>query len=338
MIRFYSPGVAGGRVWVPINGPLDLGDAVWIDVADPLPLEQQAVEAVLGLRLPTRGDMLEIEASSRGYQEGSASFMTATHVVGMDSGEPDSVPLAFVLTAQRLITVRYSDPHSFRSMTDFCTRHAVPDTPLGALLKLLDLVVDRTADILERMSDEIDRTSRLVFGRDTPADRRISSDDLRDILRRIGSTQYVVNKVHDSLLTFSRMMSFLNLPSEDVADSADAAAIRRARMDKRSRDALQSLGRDVASLVEHSSYLSTNIGFLLDAALGRISIEQNAIIKIFSVAAVVFLPPTLVASIYGMNFDVMPELKWDFGYPFAIALMILSAVVPYWFFKKKGWL
>ena len=336
MLRYYVAGTEGANSFEADGDTAPLALAVWLDLADPTPFEMEAVEKAVGVKLPTRENLVEIEASSRAYQHGGVSFMTATTVVGLDSDTPASVPLGFVLTATQLVTLRYADPHSFRLMTSYCERNALAESPLTVMLKLLDLMVDRIADILERMSEDIDTTSRLVFGRDTPASRRITSDDLRTILRRIGDTQFVVNKVHDSLHTLARIVSFLNLPAE--AEPSEAIAQRRAKIDKRNREELKSLSRDIASLMENSSYLSTNIGFLLEAAVGRISIEQNAIIKIFSVAAVVFLPPTLVASIYGMNFEHMPELKWLLGYPMALVMMILSAILPYLWFKKKGWL
>jgi magnesium transporter len=336
LLRYYIAGAEGARSFEPGADPAALTSAVWIDLADPLPFEIEAVQAATGLTLPTRDSLVEIEASSRTYQEAGVSFMTATAVVGLDSDTPGSVPLGFVLTPTQLVTLRYADPHSFRLMTSYCERTPLGDNPLPVLLKLLDLIVDRVADILERMSEEIDTTSQLVFGRDTPANRRITSDDLRTILRRIGDTHFVVNKVHDSLHTLQKIVGFLNLPPE--AEPAEPLAARRAKLDKRSREELKSLARDIVSLVENATYLSANIGFLLEASVGRISIEQNAIIKIFSVAAVVFLPPTLVASIYGMNFAHMPELEWMLGYPMALLLMVMSAVLPYLWFKKKGWL
>jgi magnesium transporter len=144
----------------------------------------------------------------------------------------------------------------------------------------------------------------------------------------------VLNKVHDSLVTLQRAAGFLSIGHEAGDDGTTALH----RPDKLVRESLKSLLRDIMSLSENSGYLTQNVGFLLDAALGRISIEQNAIVKIFSVAAVIFLPPTLVASIYGMNFRFMPELEWAAGYPMALGMMVLSAVLPYLYFKKRGWL
>jgi len=136
--------------------------------------------------------------------------------------------------------------------------------------------------------------------------------------------------LHDSLVTLLRASSFLQVGTGEEGI--------RARSDKLMRDGMKSVARDIMSLQETAGYLTQNVGFLLDAAVGRISVEQNAIVKIFSVAAVIFLPPTLVGTIYGMNFEVMPELGWALGYPFALGLMVLSAVLPYLYFKKRGWL
>jgi magnesium transporter len=328
MLKVYRAGEKGGQTVGPQDGPETLAGAVWIDVADPVAWEGPLLKAATGIELPTRADMVEIEASSRIYREGNASFMTVLLVVGLDSDSPTSVPVSFILTPERLVTMRYSDPQPFRQLVQACDRSGVPGTPFDILLRLLDGIVDRTADMLERMGAEIDSISGTVFALRTPAHRRLSTVDLTIILRRIGQVNFVLNKVHDSLQTLMRMSHFLAIPSRDP-ELKQARAIR---------EELKSVARDLASLDQNAAYLSANVSFLLDAAVGRISIEQNAIIKIFSVGAVVFLPPTLVASIYGMNFAEMPELSWPFGYPFALVLMVCAAVVPYLWFKRKGWL
>lgn len=316
----------------PLPPAADIRAAIWVDLVFPLPHEREAVEAALGIDLPSKADMIEIEASSRAYRARGATIANILLVVGVDSGDPAAIPVSLILTPTQLVTVRYADPQAFRAMDHDCTRDAPSGPPLALVVRLMEHVVDRTADILERMGAEIDSLSNLIFGRERPKSIRLSTDDLQSILRRLGNTQFVVNKVHDSLTTLVRALSFMALP-----DLEDAPATRP-RPDKRVKDSLKSLSRDVASLLESSNYHSQNLAFLLDAALGRISIEQNAIIKIFSVAAVVFLPPTLVGTIYGMNFVHMPELEWVAGYPMAIGLMIASAIIPYLWFKQKGWL
>jgi magnesium transporter len=326
---------AGGDATQLLPAPQAIRDAVWVDLAFPLPHERQAVETALGVSLPDKADMTAIEASSRVYREGQAQFMNVMLVVGVDSLEPAGVPVSLILMPNRLVTVRYSDPSAFRSLDQSCTRLAPGANPFHLLTRLMENIVDRTADILERTGPEIDSLSAQIFGLDRPKTLRLSTTDLQTILRRIGGTQFVLNKVHDSLVTLNRAASFLQLGAAEAGENGMA---QLSRPDKLGREQLKSITRDFQSLSENCSYLTNHTGFLLDAALGRISIEQNAIVKIFSVAAVIFLPPTLVASVYGMNFAHMPELEWPAGYPMALVLMLLSAVLPYLWFKKKGWL
>lgn len=321
-----------GDVLAPIPAAEEIRAAVWVDLSYPTPLETSAVEQALGLSLPTKSEMLEIEASSRVYREDHAQVMNLLIVVGVDSDTPGAAPVSLILTPGQLVTLRYADPQAFRSLDLSCTRTAPGASALVLLTRLMENIVDRTADILEKMGGEIDSVAALVFGLDRPKTLRLSTNDLQGILRRIGSTQHVLNKVHESLVTQLRAVSFLSI------GHVEAEGTSRAKPEKLVRETLKSLTRDIQSLSENSNYLTQNIGFLLDAALGRISIEQNAIVKIFSVAAVIFLPPTLVASVYGMNFQHMPELDKAYGYPMALAMMVLSAVVPYLWFKKKGWL
>ncbi len=321
-----------GNVLEPLPTADEIQSAVWVDLIFPTPLETSAVEEALGLDLPTKADMLEIEASSRVYRERHAQVMNLLMVVGVDSGTPAAVPVSLILTSSQLVTVRYADPQAFRTLDVSCTRTVPGASAQMLLMRLMENIVDRTADILEKMGGEIDSVASLVFGLDRPKTLRLSTGDLQMILRRIGSTQHVLNKVHESLVTQPRAVNFLSV------GHSEAEAPSRTKPDKLLRETMKSLTRDIQSLSENSNYLTQNVGFLLDAALGRISIEQNAIVKIFSVAAVIFLPPTLVASIYGMNFVHMPELDETYGYPLALMMMVLSAVLPYLWFKKKGWL
>ncbi len=330
MLRVFRPGVGEEAVIdAAAAGAALPPDAVWIDLFEPTREEEVLVEMTLGFQVPTREEMAEIEPSSRFYQEGGSVFLTANVMSGIDAGDPVSTPVSFVLAPRHLVTVRYADPRPFRS---FANHIALNPMMCGSaamtLIGLLDAIVDRLADTLEVVQADIDRTSRAVFRRDKVAGRRrarMSNQMLHELMLRIGDDQDLLAKTRDSLNSMGRLMRYLALP----------AYIRE---DAELREHVKGLGRDVSSLIEHSAFLSTNISFMLDASLGLINIEQNAIIKIFSVAAVIFLPPTLVASVYGMNFDHMPELRWLFGYPYALAMMAMSAVLPYLFFKRKGWL
>ncbi len=321
MLRLYAAGATAPIAETPPDESHIQG-ALWIDLNDPTAEEALAVERALGIELPTREDMEEIEATSRVYRDRDAVVITVTHLIGLDTPQPSLVPISFVVTPTNLVTQRFADPRSFRAVEAGCARDPIPDAPLTVLFRLLDAVVDRTADILELMSADIDTTAAQVFGRDGP-EKRLSIADLNAILKKIGRLHFVTGKAHGSLLTLARAASYLSLPG---------------RFPKVPRDEVKALTRDIASLVETSAFNAGTVAFLMDATVGRISVEQNAIIKIFSVAAVVFLPPTLVASIYGMNFEHMPELGWTLGYPWALGLMVLSAVLPYLFFKRKGWL
>jgi magnesium transporter len=270
--------------------------------------------------------MEEIEISSRLYAEDGAYFMTASLLSGADTEVPKMAPVTFVLSGRRLLTIRYSEPKPFRSFPQRAEKAATGCTGGDTiLLALLEAVVDRLADILERASRDVETISQNIFqARGTKASER--GRDFQKLLTAIGRKEDLVANIRDSLLTLQRLSSFLGA----ATGSAKAAKDLRVR--------IRTLTRDVVSLADHSTFLSQKINFLLDATLGMINIEQNAIIKIFSVAAVVFLPPTLVASVYGMNFDQLPELHWQWGYPFALVLMVMSAVLPFWYFRRRGWL
>lgn len=330
VLRVFQTGQSGGVVIDASEDSAILpAHTVWIDLLEPTRAEEQLVEKALALQVPTREEMAEIEPSSRLYQERGAVFLTANVMSGIDAGDPVSSPVSFVLTPDHLVTVRYADPKPFRTFAGHIEREpSLCGSATMTLIHLLDAIIDRLADTLEVVQGDIDATSRTVFRRGQQGGRRrarMSNEMLQELLLKIGDDQNLLAKTRDSLVSMGRLMSFLSLP-------------HHIREDQELREHVKSLGRDVASLIDHSGFLATNVSFLLDASLGLINIEQNAIIKIFSVAAVVFLPPTLVASIYGMNFEHMPELRWLLGYPYALALMVSSAILPYLFFKRKGWL
>lgn len=306
-------------------GPGEADGALWLDLLDPGDAELAAVSAELGVEMPTRADMEEIEHSSRLYLENGVAFLTATLPEGADSDDPTLAPVTFVLAPARLVTLRHHEPRSFQTFPLQTQKAPVSCASAeGVLMGLLDAVTDRLADVLERAKREIDALSRSVFRRsETPQDKSLS---FQTTLEQIGRKGDLVSKMRESLTSMERLLGFLG----------QVTLMRKS--DKDIRGAVKTLSRDVHSLIEYTQFLGDKITLLLDATLGMIDIEQSGIIKIFSVAAVVFLPPTLVASIYGMNFAVMPELNWEFGYPFAILTMILAAILPYRYSKHRGWL
>jgi magnesium transporter len=293
-------------------------DVVWIDMLNPSEAEQRLVETTIKLDLPTREEMGEIEVSSRLYTKNGALFMTASLAVGSDTDDPSLEPVTFILTEHRLVTVRHADPAPFRTFSATAQRSGASLNNGGAILAgLLDAAVDRIADLLEGVQADIHGLSRAILSKD--------KTDFDVALRKIGLIQAQTSQLRESLVSVGRLLMFLSRPGEYAPGKMLARS-------------LKTIQHDVTSLSNHSSFLTSNINFLLDATLGMVNIEQTGIIKIFSVAAVVLMPPTLVASIYGMNYRHMPELEWTYGYPVALAIMVLAAALPYLFFKMKGWL
>jgi magnesium transporter len=303
------------------------GAAVWYDLVEPTPAEDKFVESCLGIEIPTRDEMKDIEPSARLYNENGAEFMTVTAIVNSETEQPIKSPVTFILHNQQLVTLRYSEPMAFAIVA---RNFAKPNGRLVSgeklMAALLDIMTDRLAQLLEKTSDEIDQVSHDIFNAKTRNKTR-RARDLETMIERIAKKGDILALARESLVSINRLTSY-----HQSVDAEDRKVARDLRHD------IKTVQRDAIALADHAAFLSNKITFLLDATLGLINLEQNAIIKIFSVAAVVFLPPTLVASVYGMNFRVMPELDWPFGYPLALGLMILAAVLPYLFFKRKGWL
>ncbi len=323
MLSVYVPrGATLERIAVEAGGvPPDA--AVWIDLVTPTAQEDKTVGRLLGIEVPTREEMQEIEVSSRLYVENGARFMTATLMCHSDSVTPKSTPVTFILTGHRLATVRYDEPRPFAIVEHKLARLCPPKiTGETVLMDLLDAVIDRAADILERIGAEIDHISHTIF----EPDEDVGPPSYNDVLKALGRKGDLTSKVRESLVSVGRLLLFLANESEGL------------KWPKETRLQLQSMQRDVISLTDHASYITNKVTFLLDAMLGVVNIQQNNIIKIFSVAAVVLMPPTLIASIYGMNFKYMPELNAHYAYPITLGMMVLAAILPYMFFKWKKWL
>jgi magnesium transporter len=310
-------GQSAFRVETPGPGWRPDADVVWIDLLRPTREEELAVEAALGVDLPTREEMAALEPSSRLYQESGATFMTATLVARSHENQPFGTPVTFVLVKGLLVTLRYEE---LRAFTVFSGRALEEEKTNGVetLLGLLDAVIERLAQVLDDTERNVEQASTAIFDR-PPA------GNFRPLMTSLAQAQSVTALARASLVSVGRLLGFAVLAHEIASEPV-------------CRTHLETLQRDAQSLTEHADHQSAHVAFLLDAALGLINIEQNGIIKFFSVVAVVFMPPTLVASIYGMNFDVMPELHWVFGYPMAVAMMVVAAILPVLWFKKRGWL
>lgn len=307
----------------PASKPRPAG-MVWIDVFDPSAEEKARVEATAGIAIPTPEQMHEIEPSSRLYQNDDALFMTASVLHKSAKEEPETRAMTFVIVGGVMVSIRHSTPQSFEIF-----RGRVEQEPLlietaeMTLIGLLDALIDRIADALEIVDANVNAMARsiLSLGEDPPA----GSTDHKEELRQIGLNQVRCSKADESLISLARVLTFFD------------AHLRHGGA-KHIRLRVKSLQRDVQSLSGYAARLSDRIEFLLEATLGAINVEQTNIIKLFSVVAVVFMPPTLIASIYGMNYHFMPELDWPWGYPMALGMMLISAILPYAVFKLRGWL
>jgi magnesium transporter len=331
-----SFGNVDGR-FMPLGSGIDQTvGAVWIDMLRPTKEEEAAIEHALGIDVPTMEEMSEIEVSSRLYSEDSAQFMTAMMLSHTDADNVLLSPVTFILIGNCAVTVHYAEPRSFDAFVRRCQKSGTV-TAESVVTGLLEGMIERIGDVLERTGHDLDELSDRIFEINAPklstvADlpppgkKQPKPRNFQAVLEQVGRKGDLLSKIRESLVSFQRLLAF----------STEVMAIRKPGRETDAR--VKTLTRDVQSLSDHSTFLTQKINFLLDATLGMINIQQTDIIKIFSVAAVVFLPPTLIASIYGMNFQYMPELHLTFGYPIAIGLMVLSAIVPYQFFKWRGWL
>jgi magnesium transporter len=241
----------------------------------------------------------------------------------LETDEPESHSVTFIIKDQTLITLRYSEQKSFNIFLGRVARNQTQEIKNGfdVFLGIIDAAIDCISDTLKIIGQELDQVSKSVFQK---TEKSKDSHDLHHIITKIGHYGDLNGKLSESLLSMSQVSIYLMISGK--------------KYKKHHKEQIETYDKDINSLLVHTNYLSSRVNLLLDATLGMINIRQNSIIKIFSVAAVVFLPPTLIASIYGMNFIHMPELKWVLGYPFAILLMCVSSALPYLYFKKKGWL
>lgn len=316
MIESFKPDPKGGL----IRSEGVAGDALWIDLSDPAPEELARVGEATGTALPAREDMEEIELSSRLYREGATDFMTLVLPALTESASHHVAPVTFALGPERLVTVRYHSPRPFRTYPVRAAQSPYDTgTPREVLFGLLDEIIDRLADILEMTDGRIEEVSRGLFR----AGGEIGTQDMRSALATLGQAGTLVSDVRNSLVTIERALGFLN--------RAPAAGPSH----KPSR-ALKVLSSDVTSLAEHASFLTQKLSLILDTIFGLTTIEQNAATKTFSLVAVLFLPPTLIGAIFGMNFAWMPWLETPWGFAVALISMTVSSLLSYLYFRWKN--
>lgn len=299
-------------------------DAVWLDLLGPTLDEERHVEQFIGIDVPTREEMREIESSARFHEENSVLYMTATVLTKLDTDLPENTQITFILAGNRLVTNRYVDPLPFRRFMSYAEKHLAQCSSGQAILAgLLEAIVDRIADVLERAGANLDTVSTEVFAR--PKRRRQPAHDFRGVLEQIGRNGDLISKARETLVSLGRLLVFAQQASND-------------HLSQDVRGRFRTLSRDVTQMSDHASFLGNKVSFILDATLGMVSIDQNNILKIFSVVTVFLLPPSVIGAIYGMNFEHIPWLHEPWGFWYALGAMLLSAIVPWAIFKWRGWL
>lgn len=289
--------------------------AIWVDLVEPTEEEQHWIKQAYQQDLPTPEDVVEIEASSRFFAD-EGGMHIHSYFFHEFAERPRNVTVAFVLNQGRLITLRDEELAAFRLLQrQIRHRRFSAADGMEIMLRLFEIKVDQLADLIERLYVYLEDLGQKVFN---SKERK-----LEEVILELAERQDIIDKLRLNLMDKRRVFSFL---------------LRRRNLADDTRALLHEILRDVQSLNEYARSMFEKVDFLMDATMGLINTEQNKIIKIFSIAAVVFLPPTLIASIYGMNFMQMPELSWALGYPLALLLMVASGLAPYWYFKRKGWL
>jgi magnesium transporter len=317
MLAAYPPDRAGSA---------SLANAAWVDLIEPTDAERDAFQKAFGLRVPSKEELSEIEATSRLRTENDVLYLTAPLIFAAQNEPWIYAPTGFVLAKNVLMTVRFAKSGAFDAV--IAELHGV-DTfePAVAFARLLEVLVDRMADLLEGSGRDLDEASHVIFRPDGGSQARLSQETamLRRLMMRTGRTSERMARIHYSLVCLDRMAKF---------------SIERCHewIPRDIAHRLQVVSSDIASLVQYAEGLVNRVQLLQDAATGIINIDQNNVMKVLTVASVVGIPPVLVVGVYGMNFKNMPELNWDYGYPFALALVVITALLPLIWFKLKDWI
>jgi magnesium transporter len=327
MLTFHNT-AAKGDIKVALDAKTLPPEVNWIDAFRPDPLEIDFIRRVLGIEVPTFDKLSEIETSSRLYSVADRLYLTIPMVYYSAAGQAQTTPFGFVLGQENVLTIRFKPikacDHLHFDAPNGDRRFAGGP---GGLIALLGVIIDHVADELERINADLDIVSHMIFGGAESrlgGEAREDSGDLRKVLRRIGRIGEFTSKINEVLLGMSRLIPYV------LSDASDFLTAE-------SRTKLKNLNRDVASLNDYEKNLTDKIQFLLDATLGLTNIDQNNIFKLLTIVSVVGIPPTLVASMYGMNFKYMPELDWTYGYAYALVLIAVSAIIPLVWFKWRGW-
>ncbi len=297
---------------------------IWIDIFDPTLAEEKLIEQYLKINLPTQHEMTPLVLSSHHYKNQGGLYVTA--IIVADDQEMQNV--IFIFTEDKIITLRYATFHSFERCLSYIKSNCQDElTNIGMFGSLIEAVINQIGDSLEEIGRSISKISSTIFSTKDYLKKGKKKEKLHfnKIIDQIGNNGDLIAKNHESLISIYCALIY-------ILESKQFKPVHQ------DIEKIHNLINDISPLKDRASFLSQKLNFLLDVCLGKISIEQNRIIKIVSIAALIFFPPTVVAAIYGMNFDIIPELKWQFGYPFALLLIVLSAVLPYFYFKHKDWI
>jgi magnesium transporter len=323
-----------GRPAVAVSSDREIDGAAWLDLMNPTDEERELAGRLTGLRIPARHEIEEIENSSRVFNEGQTLYLSSPLVRRKDENSFTS-PVGFVLGREQLVTLRYTDFAVFETVSKRLTEQDEPHTPPATMLLLMEAMIDRLADLLETVGSDLDALSRRIFHADPPK-RNDVDRQLRTLLRRVGKTGDLVSSVRDSLLGLQRIVVYLSDSTKNEGVKGDGTNPMPVNSGVGSR--LKTLGKDITSLNDYVAQTNNKVQFLLDATLGFINIEQNNGIRVLTVVSIIGVPPTLVASIYGMNFKNIPELNWNYGYYYALSLMVASVAALLLWFWRKGWI
>jgi magnesium transporter len=299
---------------------------IWIDLLNPTKEETTFVELRTKVRVPSIEMLSEIETSSRLAVDHGVVYLSIPAVAEGDTADAYLSPTGFILTNSVLVTIRFAPLSTFDAITKQVGQDETLQSSAAVFTALLEAMVDRGADVLERLGADLNKVSKTVFRGDPSRPKHVvrSNNVMRRALTTVGTTGDRLALARDALLGIGRIAPFvLSLRQDWITPEFEAR--------------LEAVTKDIVSLNDYEAHLSSKVQFLLDAILGFITIQQNDLFKVLTIVSVVGIPPTLVAGIYGMNFKYMPELNWAGGYPFGLAVIVLSGLIPLAWFKWRGW-
>lgn len=303
-------------------------NAVWLDLYNATDEERAFTERVTGLRVPARTELSEIERSSRLSMRSGVLTMSTPMVSPGDGERRVIAPLGFVVSPERLLTIRYAPMTALDAYAeDMCDEAAPAPTGMGAFIGVLEAIVDRLADVLENAGAELDGLSHQVFRPETMGVKRMRREGaiMQQTLTAVGQAGDLLSHLRDSLVGIGRIGAYTSESAASWTSPELRARLATAR-------------QDITSLNDYGVQIMGKVQFLLDATLGFINIQQNNVMKVLTVASIVGIPPVLIAGIYGMNFKNMPELSWSFGYAYGLGVILVSGILPLWWFWRRGWL